>query len=114
MTTTSERCRALRWGAEILSEMQVEPSVSGDLAERARALIQSYPSSSVIDALEEGQALQLTPQQIQAIDDTSALLRRLPALGVALIEPSLEATLRHFPLPGEENGGFWWNLWPRI
>jgi len=109
MTTTSERCRALSWGADILSQLQVEPWVPSDLAERGRALALSYPTQSVIEALAQGAAIQLTPQQLQAIDETRALLRKFPARGLETWD-FIEVILRHFPLPAEDNAGFWLSL----
>jgi hypothetical protein len=109
MTTTSERCRALRWGAEVLDDLQTKPEIDVHLTERARAIAQAYPPASVIDALDEGQELQLSPEQIEAISKTHDLLHDL--LRLDFESQPIVATLRHFPQSDELNAGFM--FWPR-
>jgi hypothetical protein len=109
MTTTSERSRALIWGGQILDQLQVESWIPVDLADRSRALAVSYPKQDVIEALAQGAPIELTPQQLQAIEATRKLIAELPARSLATWE-FIEGGFRHFPLPGEENAGYWWNL----
>ena len=104
MTITSERCRALRWGAELLDDLQTKPEIDVGLTERARAIVQAYPPASVIDALDEGQELLLSAEQIDAINKTHDLLRDLLLLDFE--SQPIVATLRHFPRAHERNAGF--------
>jgi hypothetical protein len=106
MTTRYERCRALYWGTAILNELQSEPSVAAELAERARLIALSYPLPSVIEALGKREVTQLTPEQIQAISAMRALLTSLPSASVYTLD-FMERVLRHFPYSNEDNAGFW-------
>ncbi len=113
MTTNFERGRALHWGAAILSQLLIEASAPIDLVERARKLVAELPNQAVIDALSEGASIKLTPSQVRAIRGTRDALERLTAAGVAITtggRTGVEATLRHFPLPDDDNAGFL--LWP--
>jgi hypothetical protein len=106
MTTRYERCRALHWSAAILHELQVEPSIAVELAERARSIALSYPLPGVIEALNQGEATQLTPGQIQAISAMRSLLASFPSTSVHT-QDFIERVLRHFPYPNEDNAGIW-------
>lgn len=83
MTTIFERCRALRWGAAILSELMVNPSAPADLVQRACELVPALPDQSVIFALCDGPAIELSPTQVAAINGTRDVLERLRKAGVA-------------------------------
>ena len=115
LTTNFERSRALHWGAAILGHMIAEPSVPVDLVDRARMLVPALPDRAVIDALSRGVPVKLTLSQTEAIRGARDLLEALTAAGVATTTGGrdvVEATLRHFPLPEEDNAGFL--LWPDL
>ena len=48
MTMPHERLRALRWGYELLQEMGQDPSLPGDLRERAGVLLVVYPAPEML------------------------------------------------------------------
>ena len=91
---------------QILDELQAEPSIAAELADRARLIALSYPLPGVIEALNQGEATQLTPEQIQAISATRSLLASFPSASVHT-QDFIERVLRHFPYSNEDNAGFW-------
>ena len=108
MTTVLERTRASRWAAEVLRELQADPSMPLAVAARARSIFEAYPSADLIDALERNASTLLALDQVRAIDETRVLIKALPGLGVIACVPLnlYERVLRHFPLSGEGNAGF--------
>ena len=48
MTTPRERMRALRWGWELLDTLQHDELLSPALANRARDIVQRYPTPSTL------------------------------------------------------------------
>jgi hypothetical protein len=100
MSTPEERMRALRWGAELLEVMLQDVHVPANTAERAKALVRSYPTPTALNVLLASGARHLPVEIGSAIDDARVLFEdmQLHGIGSATTRHHLSYTLRHFPL----------------
>jgi|GEM_PF-1763610 len=100
MSTPEERMRALRWGSELLSDIQHDAIVPVGSGNSARALALRYPAQAVLQDLLASGARQLPEDVGAAIDDARTLFEELQVSGrsAADIQRVISYTLRHFPL----------------
>ena len=100
MSTPEERMRALRWGWELLRDMQRDETVPVESVDRARALALRYPAPAVLQELLASGARRLPPDLGAAIDDARTLFEELQVhgRGAADTQRIVLYTLRHFPL----------------
>lgn len=99
MTTASERTRALRWGAELLLELQHDATVPPALRARAATIQPRYPSAEQMRAIMGSDTADLPSEWAEAIGDALGLFQELSRSCVGNDETrrSLLFTLRHFP-----------------
>ena len=100
MSTPEERMRALRWGWELLRDIQHDAIVPVESANTARALALRYPAPAMLQQLLASGARQLSEDAGAAIDDARTLFEQLQVSGrgAADIQRVILYTLRHFPL----------------
>ena len=100
MSTPEERMRALRWGWELLRDIQRDATVPVESGDRARALALRYPAPAMLQELLASGAKQLPQDVGTAIDDARTLFEELQVrgIGAANTQHFLLYTLRHFPL----------------
>jgi len=100
MSTPEERARALRWGWELLRDMQRDETVPVESIDRARALALRYPAPAMLQELLASGARRLPSDLGAAIDDARTLFEELQVRGSGTADTRcfLLYTLRHFPL----------------
>ena len=100
MSTPEERTRALRWGWELLRDMQRDETVPVESVDRARALALRYPAPAMLQELLASGARRLPQDLGAAIDDARTLFEELQVRGSGTADTRrfLLYTLRHFPL----------------
>jgi hypothetical protein len=100
MSTPEERMRALRWGWELLRDIQQDATVPVESGDRARALALRYPAPAMLQELLASGARQLPQDVGAAIDDARTLFEELRIRGRAAADTQrfILYTLRHFPL----------------
>ena len=100
MSTPEERMRALRWGWELLRDIQHDAIVPVESANTARALALHYPAPAMLQQLLASGARQLPEDTGAAIDDARTLFEQLQVSrrGAADTQRVMLYTLRHFPL----------------
>ena len=99
MSTPEERMRALRWGWELLGDIQQDATVPVDSGDSARALALRYPAPAMLQELLASGARHLPQELGAAIDDARTLFEKLQARdsGTADTQRFILYTLRHFP-----------------
>lgn len=100
MSTPKERMRALRWGWELLRDIQHAEIVPFGSGNTATALAIRYPAPAMVQKLLASGARQLPEDAGAAIDDARTLFEQLQfsGRGAADIQRVILHTLRHFPL----------------
>src|SRR5437868_15490194 len=100
MSTPEERMRALRWGWELLRDIQRDATVPVESGDSARALALRYPAPAMLQELLASGARQLPQDVGAAIDDARTLFEelRVRGRGAADNQRFILYTLRHFPL----------------
>ena len=100
MSTPEERMRALRWGWELLREIQHDAIVPVESGDSARALALRYPAPAMLQELLASGARHLPQELGAAIDDARTLFEELQirGRGAADTQRFVLYTLRHFPL----------------
>ena len=100
MSTPEERMRALRWGWELLRDIQQDSAVPVESRDSARTLALRYPAPAMLQALLASGARHLPQDVGAAIDDGRTLLEELQVRGKAAADTlrRILYTLRHFPL----------------
>ena len=100
MSTPEERMRALRWGWELLRDIQRDATVPVENGDSARALALRYPAPAMLQELLASGARQLPQDVGAAMDDARTLFEELQVhgSGVADTQRIVLYTLRHFPL----------------
>ena len=102
MTMPDERTKSLRWGYEVLGELNADLEVPDDLRARAQAVCAGYPTPRTIQALIASNARRLPADMAEAIEAARTLFVdiQLSGMGSAATRKSLLYTLRHFPPVG--------------
>ena len=102
MTMPDERTKSLRWGYELLGELNADFEVPDDLRARVQAVCAGYPTPRMIQALIESNAKRLPANMAEAVEAARTLFVdiQLSGTGSAATRTSLLYTLRHFPLVG--------------
>lgn len=107
MTMPDERMRSLRWGCELLADLQRDPLLAPAWRDRASVIALNYPSPAELLALIEANAVEPTPMPPrfgQAIDEALVLFKAVrfasEGAGSHKTRHDLLYTLRHFPCPG--------------
>jgi hypothetical protein len=92
--------RALRWGWELLGDIQQDATVPVESRDGARALALRYPAPAMLQKLLASGARQLPQEVGAAIDDARTLFEELQVRrrGAADTQRCVLYTLRHFPL----------------
>jgi hypothetical protein len=100
MSTPEERMRALRWGWELLRDIQQDATVPVESGDRSRALALRYPAPAMLQELLSFGARHLPQDVGAAIDDARTLFEELQVRGrgAADTQRFILYTLRHFPL----------------
>lgn len=100
MSTPEERMRALRWGWQLLRDIQQDATVPVESGDSARPLALRYPAPAMIQELLASGARQLPQDVGAAIDDARTLFEewRVRGRGAADTQRLILYTLRHFPL----------------
>ena len=100
MSTPDERMRALRWGWELLRDIQHDAIVPVESANTARALALRYPAPATLQQLLASGERQLPEDTGAAIDDARTLFEQLQVSRrvAADTQRVMLYTLRHFPL----------------
>jgi hypothetical protein len=100
MSTPEERMLALRWGWELLRDIQQDATVPADSVDCARALALRYPAPAILQELIASGARHLPQEVGTAIDHARTLFEALQVSGrgAADIRRVVLYTLRHFPL----------------
>ena len=100
MSTPEERMRALRWGWELLRDIQQDATVPVESGDSARALALRYPAPAMLQELLASGATHLPQELRAAIDDARTLFEELQVRGrgAADTQRVILYTLRHFPL----------------
>jgi len=100
MSTPEERMRALRWGWELLRDIQQDATVPVESRDCARALALRYPAPAMLQALLASGARHLPQDVGAAIDDARTLFEELQVRGKGAADTLrfVLYTLRHFPL----------------
>ena len=100
MSTPEERMRALRWGGELLRDIQRDATVPVQSGDSARALALRYPAPAMLQELLTSGARHLPQELGAAIDDARTLFEELQfrGRGAADTQRFVLYTLRHFPL----------------
>ncbi len=100
MSTPEERMRALRWGWELLRDIQQDAAVPVESRDSARALALRYPAPAMLQELLASGARQLPQDVGAAIDDARTLFEelRVRGRGAADTQRFILYTLRHSPL----------------
>ena len=99
MSTPEERMRALRWGWELLRDIQQDGTVPVESGDRARAVALHYPAPAILRELLASGARHLPQDVGAAIDDARTLFEELRdrGRGSADTQRFVLSTLRHFP-----------------
>ena len=92
--------RALRWGWELLRDIQQDATVPVESGDSARALALRYPVPAMLPELLASGARRLPQDLGAAIDDARTLFEELQVRGSGTADTQrfLLYTLRHFPL----------------
>ena len=100
MSTPEERMRALRWGWELLRDIQQDAIVPVESGDSAKALALRYPAPAMLQELLASGAGRLPRDVGAAIDDARTLFEelRVRGRGAADTQRFVLYTLRHFPL----------------
>lgn len=100
MSTSEERMRALRWGWELLKDIQQDATVPVESGDSARALALRYPAPAMLEELLASGARHLPQDVGAAIDDARTLFEELQVRGRGAVDTQrfVLYTLRHFPL----------------
>ena len=100
MSTPEERMRALRWGWELLRDIQQDATVPVESGDSARLLALRYPAPAMLQELLASGARQLPQDVGAAIDDARTLFTELQVRGRGAADTLrfVLYTLRHFPL----------------
>ena len=100
MSTPEERMRALRWGWELLRDIQQDATVPVESGDSTRALALRYPAPAMLQELLASGATHLPQELGAAIDDARTLFEELQVRGrgAADTQRFVLYTLRHFPL----------------
>jgi len=100
MSTPEERMRALRWGWELLRDIQQDATVPVESGDSARALALRYPAPAMLQELLASGARHLPQDLGTAIDDARTLFEELHVRGRSAADTQrfVLYTLRHFPL----------------
>ena len=100
MSTPEERMRALRFGWELLRDIQQDGTVPIESGDSARALALRYPAPAMLPELLASGARCLPQDLGAAIDDARTLFEELQVRGSGTADTQrfLLYTLRHFPL----------------
>jgi hypothetical protein len=117
VTMPHERFRAIRWGGELLQQMQDDRSVLAGMRERANEIAEHYPSDAALREAFEREPTVVPEIWINAIESAGALFQHLrfsPA-GNAETRHQMRCAMRHFPLPGSATHWYMhrdWQLGP--
>ena len=105
MTIPVERMRALRWGHELLAEIQEDPKLPKRLKRRAKEIALHYPAPLELVRLLEANADELPHELGVAINDAARLFNELRCsrYGTEQTRRSLVFTLRHYPAYAAES-----------
>ena len=100
MSTPEERMRALRWGWELLRDIQQDATAPVESGDSARALALRYPAPAMLQELLASGARHLPQELGAAIDDARTLFEELQfrGRGAADTRRFILHTLRHYPL----------------
>lgn len=100
MSTPEERMRALRWGWELLRDIEQDVAVPVESRDSARALALRYPAPAMLQALLASGARHLPQDVGDAVDDARTLFEELQVRGKGAADTLrfVLYTLRHFPL----------------
>ena len=114
MTMPDERFRAIRWGGELLQQMQDDRFVPARMRDRAKAIAQHYPSDAALRGALERVPTVMPENWLNAIENARALFDDLAAslVGGAETKRKLLYTMRHYPLRGETGQWSWQESWP--
>ena len=101
MTMPHERCRALRWGHEVLQEICDDASIADKERGTAAELLRIYPSPAMVLAWIVADVTCIPADAAAAIEAAGALLRaiRISEFCGGQLRRSLNFALRHFPEP---------------
>jgi len=94
--------RSLRWGWEVLAELQADLTLPEIVRNQAAAILETYPSPSALLGLLKQESPSIAEESRGAIDAARALLEdiQLQELGSTSTRRSVLYTLRHFPAKG--------------
>ena len=81
MSTPEERMRALRWGWELLRDIQQDAAVPVESGDSARTLALRYPATAMLQELLASGARHLPHDVGAAIDDARTLFEELQLRG---------------------------------
>jgi hypothetical protein len=99
MTMPDERTRSLRWGAEVLLELQQDATLPWPLRARAATIAPRYPNAEQMCSVISSDAGCLPSEWVEAISDALGLFEEISrsCVGTDETRRSLLFTLRHFP-----------------
>lgn len=99
MTVPSERMRALRWGGELLAEMQQHCALSFEFRERIAQVMLTYPEPSALTDLVQSDLAVMPTAWADAIESAGRLLEEVQISGQGSedLKYKLRSTLRHYP-----------------
>ena len=101
MTMPHERCRALRWGAQLLDRLQGDPDLPAAIRAQARDLCRTYPTAGQLKDHLAADTNGLPPAWTSAIQGASVLFNALWRSGEVSPDTrdELKWVLRHHPDP---------------
>lgn len=99
MTVPSERMRALRWGGELLAEMQQHGALSFEFRERIAHVMLAYPEPRALTDLVQSDLAVMPTAWADAIESAGRLLEEVQISGQGSedLKYKLRSTLRHYP-----------------
>ena len=99
MTMPHERLRALRWGHELIQEMEQDPSLPADVRARARVLLVGYPAPEMLAQHVVDRLGGLPKPWAGAMTEAKGLFDAVAFGGKGSVQTrrSLLFTLRHYP-----------------
>ena len=99
MTMPTERMRAVRFGMEMLNETASNAELPLEVRQRAKQVLQRYPSPAELGVLLTREHATLPPEWAAALNDARTFLvdlRRRPD-STEVMRWGVTVTLRHFP-----------------
>jgi len=101
MTMPHERCRALRWGAELLERLEGDPDLPEAIRAQAGDLCRTYPTAEQLKAHLAAGTNGLPPSWTSAIQQAHRLFNTLWCSGddPPAIRDELKWVMRHYPDP---------------